>query len=123
MWSDAAEADLQETVIVNGDGSVRGRTPGRISAAIASERAKGKWHITKITAPALLIFAHDPWADLLPGLHLDEAATAEIMRAGAEMEEARRSQIEAFRRDSPLARIVELNIRCINALFSDEKES
>ncbi len=121
VWSDAAEADLQETVIVNGDGSVRGRTPGWISAAIASERAKSKWHITKISVPALLIFAHDPWADLLPGLPLDEAATAEIKRASAEMEEARRSQIEAFRRDSPQAKIVELD-HTIHQCFIQRKD-
>jgi pimeloyl-ACP methyl ester carboxylesterase len=33
---------------------------------------------------------------------------AEIVNASAELQAARRSQIEAFRRDSPLARIVEM---------------
>jgi pimeloyl-ACP methyl ester carboxylesterase len=107
-WSDAAESDLRETVIVNSDGSVRDRTPFRIYQAIVSERAKGKWRITKIPGPALLVFAHNPWTDLLAGLSLDEATTAEIAKAGAELEAARRSQIEAFRRDSPLAKIVQL---------------
>jgi non-heme chloroperoxidase len=107
-WSPAAESDLLETTIVKTDGAVRGRTPGWISSAIVSERAKGKWRATKIPGPALLIFAQHSWADLLPGLHLDDATTAEIIKAGAELQAARRSQIEAFRRDSPLARIVEL---------------
>jgi pimeloyl-ACP methyl ester carboxylesterase len=107
-WSPAAESDLLETIIVNSDGTIRGRTPGWISSAIVSERAQGKWRATKIPGPALLIFAQHSWADLLPGLHLDNATTAEIIKAGAELQAARRSQIDAFRRDSPLARIVEL---------------
>ena len=107
LWSDALEADLRETVVVASDGSVEGRTPGWISSAIASERALGKWP-TKIPCPALLIFAQHSWADLLKGLHLDDKTAAEIIKAGAELQAARRSQIEAFRRDSPLARIVEL---------------
>jgi pimeloyl-ACP methyl ester carboxylesterase len=108
MWSAALEADLQETVIVASDGSIKGRTPGRISSAIAAERAQGKWRLTKIPCPSLLIFAQHSWADLLPGLPLDNAAVAEIIKEGAELQAARRSQIEAFRRDSPLAKIVEL---------------
>jgi non-heme chloroperoxidase len=108
LWSDGLEADLRETVIVGKDGSISGRTPARISRAIVSERAAGKWHITQIPVPALLIFANHPWTDYLPGLQLDEETTAEIVKAGSELEDARRSQIEAFRRDSPLARIVEL---------------
>jgi pimeloyl-ACP methyl ester carboxylesterase len=108
MWSDALEADLRETIIVGKDGSIGDRTPGRVSRAIVGERAQGKWNITKIPGPALLIFAQHSWTDLLPGLELDEATTAQITKAGAMLEAARRSQIEAFRRDSPLARIVEL---------------
>jgi pimeloyl-ACP methyl ester carboxylesterase len=107
-WSPAAESDLLETIIVNNDGTVRGRTPGWISSAIVSERTQGKWRLTKIPVPALLIFAQHSWTDLLTGLRLDDATTAEIIKAGAELQAARRSQIEAFRRDSPLARIVEM---------------
>jgi pimeloyl-ACP methyl ester carboxylesterase len=108
LWSDALEADLRETVIVAKNGSIKDRTPGRISHAIVSERARGKWNFTKIPCPALLIFAQHSWKDLLPGLHLDDATAAEITGAGAELEAARRSQIEAFRRDAPLAKIVEM---------------
>ena len=107
LWSDALEADLHETVVVASDGSVKGRTPSWISSVIASERALGKWP-TKIPCPALLIFAQHSWTDLLRGLHLDDATSTEIIKAGAELQAARRSQIEAFRRDSRLARIVEL---------------
>jgi non-heme chloroperoxidase len=108
LWSDALEADLRETVIVAKDGSISSRTPGRITGLIAVGRAQGKWRLTKIPGPALLIFAQHSWADRLPGLHLKDAAKAEIIQAGAELEAARRSQIEAFRRDSPNAKIVEL---------------
>jgi len=108
VWSNAAESDLQETVVIANDGSVKGRTPGRISAAIVSERAKGKWHITNIPVPAILIFAHNPWTEMLAGLSLDAPQIAEITSAWDELDAARRSQIEAFRRDSPGATIVEM---------------
>jgi pimeloyl-ACP methyl ester carboxylesterase len=108
LWSDALEADMRETVIVASDGSIKYRTPGTISSTIASERAQGKWHLTKIPVPSLLIFAQNSWTDRLAGLHLDDATVAEITKAGAELQAARRSQIEGFRRDSPLAKIVEL---------------
>jgi len=107
-WSDAMESDLHETVIVGGNGSVMDRTPGKVYEAIISERAKGAFHITKIPCPALLIFAHNPWSESLPSLHLDQQTKAEIAKAGAELEAARRSQIEAFRRGSALGKIVEL---------------
>jgi hypothetical protein len=108
LWSNALEADLRETVIVAKSGSISERTPPRIPRAIVSERDAGKWRITRIPVPALLIFADHPWRYYLPHLHLDKETTAEIVKAGAELEAARRSQIEAFRRDCPLARIVEL---------------
>jgi pimeloyl-ACP methyl ester carboxylesterase len=108
LWSDALEADMRETVLVAKDGSITDRTPAWISKAIVSERTAGKWRITRIPGPALLIFANHPWTDLLPGLHLDEPTASEIIKAGAELDAARQFQIEAFRRDSPSARIVEL---------------
>lgn len=107
LWSAAFEADLRETIVVYRDGSIGARTPGWISSAIAAQRAQGKWP-TGIPCPALLIFAQHSWADLLTGLHVKEATVSEILKADAEVQAARRSQIEAFRRDSPLARIVEL---------------
>ena len=109
VWSDAAESNLRETVIIASDGSVQDRTPGRISAAIVSERAKGKWHITSIPVPALLIFAHNPWTEMMAGLSLDTSQIAEITKAWADLDAARRSQIEAFQRDSPHVVIVELD--------------
>jgi non-heme chloroperoxidase len=109
VWSDAAEDDLRETIIVAPDGSVQSRTPGRIGGAIAGERAKGKWLLTKIPCPALLIFAHYPWTEMLPGLDLDAETVAEIEKQGTELEADRRSQIEAFRRDSRQATIVEMD--------------
>lgn len=109
VWSNAAESNLHETVIIASDGSVHGRTPGRITEAIVSERAKGKWHITNIPVPALLIFAHNPWTEMLAGLRLGESQIAEITKAWADVDAARRSQIEAFQRDSPHAVIVEID--------------
>ena len=121
VWSNAAESDLRETVMIANDGSVKSRTPGRISSAIASERAKGKWHITSIPVPALLIFAHNPWTEMLAGLDLDTRQIAEITKAWADLDAARRSQIEAFRRDSPQATIVEME-HTVHHCFIQRKE-
>jgi pimeloyl-ACP methyl ester carboxylesterase len=109
VWPDAAEDNLHETSIVADDGFVKSRTPGWISSAIVSERAKGTWRITKIPCPALLIFAHNPWTGMLRGLDLDQQTIAEIRKAWTELDAARRVQIEAFRRDSPRATIVEMD--------------
>jgi non-heme chloroperoxidase len=119
VWSNAAESNLRETVIVASDGSVHDRTPGRISGAIASERAKGKWHITSIPVPALLIFAHNPWTDMAAGLSLSQIV--EITKAWADLDAARRSQIEAFRRYSPQAVIVEID-HTVHHCFIQRKE-
>jgi hypothetical protein len=45
--------------------------------------------------------------DLLPQAKLDTDAIAEIRKATDEIEAARRGQIEALKRDSPKARVVE----------------
>jgi pimeloyl-ACP methyl ester carboxylesterase len=121
VWSNAAESDLGETVVIANDGSVQSRTPGRISAAIVSERAKGKWHITSIPVPALLIFANNAWTEMLAGLDLNTRQIAEITKAWADLDAARRSQIEAFRRDSPKAEIVELD-HTVHHCFIQRKE-
>jgi pimeloyl-ACP methyl ester carboxylesterase len=121
VWSDATESDLRETVVIANNGSVQSRTPGRISAAIVSERAKGKWQITSIPVPALLIFANNPWTEMLAGLDLDTRQIAEITKAWVELDAARRSQIEAFRRDAPQATIVELD-HTVHHCFIQRKE-
>jgi hypothetical protein len=121
VWSNAAESNLRETVIIASDGSVQGRTPGRISGAIVSERAKGKWHITSIPVPALLIFAHNPWTGMLDGLSLDASQIVEITKAWADLDAARRSQIEAFQRDSPHVVIVEME-HTVHHCFIQRKE-
>ena len=105
-WSDAAEADLLENMIAAPDGSVTSRTPAQISAAINGGRAAGLWRITKIPCRALLIFADNPWSDLLRGIRLDPETKSEIRTQGAALHAARLSQIAAFRRDAPLSRIV-----------------
>jgi pimeloyl-ACP methyl ester carboxylesterase len=121
VWPDAAESDLRETIVIANDGSVQSRTPGRISAAIVSERAKGKWHATGIPVPALLIFAHNPWTEMMVGLDLNTRQAAEITKGWADLDAARRSQIEAFRRDSPKATIMELD-HTVHHCFIQRKE-
>ena len=121
VWSNAAESDLRETVIIASDGSLQNRTPGRISGAIVSERTKGKWCITNIPVPALLIFANNRWTDMMAGLDLDQQRIAEITKAWTDPDAARHSQIEAFRRDSPQAAIVEME-HTVHHCFIQRKE-
>ena len=109
VWSDASEANLREQVLVNDDGSVQQRSPGRVSEASFKDRDAGKWRITRIPVPALLIFANGLIADRLSRVTLDESSIVEIRHASDEVENARREQIERFRRDSPKARIVILD--------------
>ena len=109
VWSVASEANLREQVIVSDDGSIKLRSPPGAGAAIMKDQAAGKWSITKIPVPALLIFAHNPLSDLLSGVTLDEGAVAEIKKASDELENARRRQMDAFRRDAPKSRILELD--------------
>jgi pimeloyl-ACP methyl ester carboxylesterase len=121
VWSNAAESNLRETIVIASDGSVQGRTPGRISGAIVSERAKGKWHITSIPVPALLIVAHNPWTEMLAGLTLDASQIVEITKAWADLDVARRAQIEAFQRDSPQVVTVEMD-HTVHHCFVQRKE-
>ena len=121
IWSKATESNLRETVAIANDGSVKSLTPGRISSAIVSERATGKWHTTSIPVPALLIFAKNPWTEMMAGLDLDARQIAEITKAWTDLDAARRLQIEAFRRDSPHATIVEMD-HTVHHCFIQRKE-
>jgi pimeloyl-ACP methyl ester carboxylesterase len=105
VWSDAAEANLRQQVVVKDDGSIMQRTPPRVAAAIQKDQAA--WNITRIPVPALLIFAHPLIADSLSQAKMDGESAVEIRKASDEIEDARRGQIEALRRDSLKARIVE----------------
>jgi pimeloyl-ACP methyl ester carboxylesterase len=105
VWSDGLEANLRQQVIVGDDGSYKSRTAPRVSAAIRQDEAA--WNISRVPLPALLIFAHNPMTDLLPQAKLGADAIAEIRKASDEVEAARRGQIEALKRDSPKARVVE----------------
>lgn len=105
-WSAAAEADLHETNVINPDGTLRDRTPSRIYDAILNANARTTWKTTKIPSRALLLFADNPWSDLVSGLDLDPETASQIKAAGAAMQAARQAQIDAFRRDAPLAKIV-----------------
>jgi len=109
VWSDASEANLHEQLIVNGDGSIKLRSPARVEEAILRDGAVGKWKLTRIPVTGLLIFAHNPMSDQLSRVTLDASSAAEIRKASDERENARRGQIEAFRRDSSKAQIVEFD--------------
>jgi pimeloyl-ACP methyl ester carboxylesterase len=120
-WSNAAETNLREQVIVNRDGTVKGRTPERVYAAFTRWIQSPAIHLSKIPVPALMIFADNPLADKLIGVALDERAAAAVLKASAATQEARGAQIAALRRNSPQAQVVELahtDHRC----FIDKRE-
>jgi hypothetical protein len=61
------------------------------------------------------------WPEMLAGLDLSTRRIAEITKAWTDLDAARRSQIEAFRRDSPRATIVELD-HTLHHCFIQRKE-
>lgn len=88
VWSEAAEANLRQQVVVKDDGSIMRRTPPRIAAAIQKDQAA--WNITRIPVPALLIFAHPLIADSLSQAKMDGDSAVEIRNASDEIEDTRR---------------------------------
>jgi hypothetical protein len=66
------------------------------------------WFVTKMPVPALFIFSNNPLVDLAQGLAVDAARMQEIESADVPTQSQRRAQIDAIRRDSPEATIVEL---------------
>jgi pimeloyl-ACP methyl ester carboxylesterase len=110
-WSDSSEINLRHALVVHDDGSVAWRSDpasDEMNKSNSDENA-AHWNFTNIPVAALLIFAHSPFADTLPYLKLDGQTAAQILKASDIREKARRAQIEAFRRDSPKAKIVELD--------------
>jgi len=110
-WSDSSETNLRHAVVVHDDGSVAWRSDlasDEMNKRNSNENA-AHWNFTSIPVSALLIFAHSPFADTLPYLRFDDQTAAEIRKASDIRETARHAQIEAFRRDSPKAKIVELD--------------
>ena len=66
------------------------------------------WFVTNMPAPTLFIFSNNPLVDLAQGLAVDAARMQEIESADLPTQSQRRTQIDAIRRDSPQATIVEL---------------
>jgi pimeloyl-ACP methyl ester carboxylesterase len=62
-WSAALERNLVEVSAVNVDGSVSGRTPAFVSAALAAGAKTTTLHVADVGVPALLIFARGSLAD------------------------------------------------------------
>jgi pimeloyl-ACP methyl ester carboxylesterase len=105
-WSEAAEANLREQVEVRPDGTFTPRMSPKVNAQFWADRFK--WFVTKMPVPALFVFSNNPMADLAQGLAVDAALANEIQSADMAMQARRRAQIDAIRRDSPQATIVEL---------------
>jgi pimeloyl-ACP methyl ester carboxylesterase len=108
-WSEAAEANLHEQLRIDSDGTVKSRTPARVNEAMNKDRSRGTWNITRLTVPALLILAHNHLTDFAEGAKLDTGTMAEVIQATTEADVVDKARSEAFRRDSPKARIIELD--------------
>lgn len=106
-WSEAAEANLREQVEVRPDGTFTQRMSPEIGAQFVADRSN--WFVTKTPVPALFIFSNNPTADLAQGLAVDTVLMNEIESADVTRLAQRRAQIDAIRRDSPQATIVELD--------------
>jgi pimeloyl-ACP methyl ester carboxylesterase len=105
-WSDAAEANLREQVEVRRDGTLRPRFSSKIGAQFEADASN--WFVTKMPVPTLFVFSNNPIADLTQGLAVDTALMNEVESVDRVLQSQRRAQIDAIRRDTPQATIVEL---------------
>ena len=105
-WSEAAEANLREQVDIRPDGTFTQRMSPKIGAQFLADRSN--LFVTKMPVPALFIFSDNRMADLAQGLAVDAVFMKEIESADVAAQAQRRAQIDAIRRDSPQATIVEL---------------
>ena len=78
----------------------------KIGAQFLADRSN--LFVTKMPVPALFIFSDNRMADLAQGLAVDAVFMKEIESADVAAQAQRRAQIDAIRRDSPQATIVEL---------------
>jgi len=106
-WSEAAEANLREQADIGPDGRLVMRMPPFIGAQVQDDRAN--WFLTQIPIPALFIFSNNPKVDLTEGLAVNATLLSELEIEDAELDAQRRIQINAIRRNSPHATIVELD--------------
>lgn len=105
-WSEAAETNLREQVDIGTDGRLVARMTPSIGMQFGADRQN--WFLTQVPVPALFIFSNNPGVDLAEGLTVNDELMRELEIADEALEAQRRIQINAIRRDSPHATIVEL---------------
>lgn len=106
-WSEAAEANLREQVDIGPDGRLVGRMPPFIGEQVQNDR--GNWFLTEIPVPALFILSNNPSVDLTEELTVSADLMKELEIADVALAAQRQIQINAIRRDSQQATIIELD--------------
>ena len=106
-WSEAAEANLREQVKIAADGRLVHRVTPIFRKKLGADRHNR--FLTQISVPALFIFCKNPTIDRTEGLAVDAVLMKTLETEDAELEAQRQLQIDAIRRDSPQATIVELD--------------
>jgi pimeloyl-ACP methyl ester carboxylesterase len=96
-WTAAVEADVSASMEVQPDGAVKSRTPGRILGAIFASTAQGSPDYSRVSAPALALYALEDEAYRLPA-DADSAMRAALVRYQQDVSEPwQRASIEQFR--------------------------
>jgi pimeloyl-ACP methyl ester carboxylesterase len=78
VWSVSQERNLQETVVVNVDGTISSRTPSWVAQAISAADKDVRLPLAVLNVPALLVFARQRLEQR--GLALDDNTKAGLMR-------------------------------------------
>ncbi len=107
-WSPSMEQNMKEIVMVLPDGRLQYRHPSPPAwrKAVTSDMEAGLYFDTRISHPALMIFAMDTDRDRAK--QFDRATLRELRPLMEQTDQKRREEIEAFRANGSHVRIVEM---------------
>ena len=107
-WSPSMEQNMREIVMIMPDGRLQHRYPSPPGwrKAVTADMEAGIYNDTRISHPALMIFAMDTDRDRAK--QLDRATLRDLQPLIEQTERKRREEIEAFRANGPHVRIVEM---------------
>jgi hypothetical protein len=109
VWNDAMEEQTRHSVTTTPGGKVRDKMPDLVSNSINDIFGSYSPEYSKIQAPVLTFFSIRDGTDYLSSEFMSEAQKAEVLHFfSTELQPVQRIQIDTFKRQLPLARVVEL---------------
>ena len=105
-WSASMDRNLRETYAVSADGVLRPVGAPEWWSAFRADMNAGRYFETRISHPTLMFFAVDLDQERLK--QFDEVTRADIRPLAEETDRRRQVQIEEFRKNGPLVRIIEM---------------